>query len=367
MGPSHGKKQDAGDSIISLVEHVATCVSAALFNSFVLVGRVRTYPFFSPPPPLNLSDYPLSGAFIVLPPALIWACFMWPTIAIPPCLTWLLWSFSRVEYGEGSPWPLYSKRFPMFPIMRHFFSLKISVHDALVKHAQAPANGQQSPPQYFIGLHPHGPTCDWRVYMDGLVDQELPFLSSWRVLSASVLFRLPYIRELCLWTHCIDASRGSAEKALKAGHTIFVTPGGEKEQILCQRGVEEVYITKRKGFVRLALKHGTPLVPCYVFGCTDAYTTSRFLYSLRLWLVKRFSIAIPFVFGGPFLIPCWPHQVQLNVCFGEPIVLGKCQVPEEPSREEVNAAHDKYLRGLKQLFDENKEKYGYANRELIIS
>lgn len=42
-----------------------------------------------------------------------------------------------------------------------------------------------------------------------------------------------------------------------------VVPGGPAER---------VYVRKRRGFVREAIKHGAALVPVYVFGTTRAYT-----------------------------------------------------------------------------------------------
>ncbi|CAM9170920.1 unnamed protein product [Chrysoparadoxa australica] len=287
-------------------------------------------------------------------------------------MAWFLWSLSESLY-TGSPWPYFSQNFFVFRLLRDFFKLKFEVHPKLKEHAEST---KKTHPQYFFGLHPHGAIGDYRILFDGMLllllppitftSLELPFLPSWRALAASILFRLPFIREIALWTSCIDASRGSTEQALRDGHSIFVVCGGEKEQLLCQKGVEEVYITKRKGFVRLALKHGTPLVPCYVFGCTDAYTTSRFLYSLREMLVNKLSVCLP-IFWGPYGLPAVPHRVPQVMCFGEPIVLEKCEKPDEPSKQEIAAAHDKYIQAMRTLFDANKERLGYGDRELIIS
>lgn len=54
---------------------------------------------------------------------------------------------------------------------------------------------------------------------------------------ASVLFTLPLCREVCLWSHCIDASRATAQYAIDRGHSIFVVPGGEREQVCCCTGI----------------------------------------------------------------------------------------------------------------------------------
>ena len=40
-------------------------------------------------------------------------------------------------------------------------------------------------------------------------------------LSASVLFYIPMVRELALWTRCIDARKSVATKALKKKHSFL--------------------------------------------------------------------------------------------------------------------------------------------------
>lgn len=47
---------------------------------------------------------------------------------------------------------------------------------------------------------------------------------------------------------------------LKEGKSVGIVVGGEQEQILNTAGTHLVYVTKRRGFVRLALQHGVPVV-----------------------------------------------------------------------------------------------------------
>lgn len=58
-----------------------------------------------------------------------------------------------------------------------------------------------------------------------------PQLRSWRVLAASILFKIPLWREMCLWTHCVDAGKTTAQYVIEKGHSLFVVPGGEREQV----------------------------------------------------------------------------------------------------------------------------------------
>lgn len=43
---------------------------------------------------------------------------------------------------------------------------------------------------------------------------------------------------------------------LARGHSALVCPGGVRECLYMEHGLEAVYLTKRTGFVRIALQHG---------------------------------------------------------------------------------------------------------------
>lgn len=141
-----------------------------------------------------------------------------------------------------------------------------------------------------LAVHPHGVASDYRILLDGMLYYALPKREV-LTLSASVLFAIPMVRELALWTRCIDARKSVAARALKK-HSLMVIPGGEQEQIRTVQGREEVFLSKRMGFIKLALEQQAAVVPCYAFGCVDLYATyNDFLFSPREWLRKMLGKA----------------------------------------------------------------------------
>ena len=147
----------------------------------------------------------------------------------------------------------------------------------------------------------------------------------------------------------------------RSGDSVLVLPGGEAEQIRTKYGREIVYVKNRKGFIKLAIRQGVPVVPMYVFGVSDYYYTSDFLLGPRLWLTKNLQICIPFAIGlGPFC----PFAKKTTVVFGEPLTFGpSC---EYPTAEQLDVAHGTFITALTELFDAHKEQLGYGDRKLEI-
>jgi 2-acylglycerol O-acyltransferase 2 len=118
------------------------------------------------------------------------------------------------------------------------------------------------------------------------------------------------------------------------------------------------------GFIKYALQEGYTLVPGYAFGESDTYFTPPvpLLTSFRLWLMRTTKLIVPFTFG--FFSPYTPRpSVGLDTVWGAPIKLPKI---ENPTNEDVDKWHAKYLEHLQGIFDRNKARFGYGDRELEI-
>ena len=227
-----------------------------------------------------------------------------------------------------------------------------------------------------FAVHPHGSLAFGRAAAGfckvDMWDKAFPSLKNLKVLTASAAFYVPVIRELWLATCCIEASKKVAVEALKRSScptAVMVYPGGEVEQLMTRRGVEKVYIKKRKGFIKLALERGMEIVPVYAFGENDLFHTSQLGMGFREMIQKKIGVALPLIWGSPGMVPIKNGQKGVTLVFGESI--GLWQGGKDPwkegevvTQEMIDSAHELYCMKLKELFDKNKVPLGYGGREL---
>ena len=121
-------------------------------------------------------------------------------------------------------------------------------------------------------------------------------------------------------------------------------------------------IKQRKGLVKYALQHGYKLTPIYTFGETKTYYTFSGLQQLRLWINKT---GIPCVmFFGAWWNPTFMRtDAQCLSYVGKPLQLPT--VPD-PTKEQVDEWHAKYIAALQALFDERKAEAGEPDAVLEI-
>lgn len=217
--------------------------------------------------------------------------------------------------------------------------------------ATLPVNDHQ---QYVLAVHPHGIHClalgQFSVY-GTVFDQRFPGLVGHCLtgLAATVIFKIPVVREFFLSMGYVDASRTVAQDVLHCGRSLFLCTGGEEESMLVKVGRDIVVLRDRKGFVRLALSHGASLVPVFAVGLNDLFTTYDWFLPQRQWIQKNFGIALPF-FHGRFGVTPTPYRIPISILIGEPITTPqpKCK-GERPDEVLVDEYHQKYMTALQAL------------------
>jgi 1-acyl-sn-glycerol-3-phosphate acyltransferase len=156
----------------------------------------------------------------------------------------------------------------------------------------------------------------------------------------------------------LPASADSISSALKAGHDVVLWPGGERDSLRHFSQRDEAVLAGRRGFVRLAIRCGVPIVPIATVGGPDSMpvlaTGRRLASALRLDKVARlkmFPIAFQIPWGiSPALLPELPLPTKIRTAFQEPIVLGSD--PELAGDEEyVEAAYERVRTSIQHGMD----------------
>jgi 1-acyl-sn-glycerol-3-phosphate acyltransferase len=126
----------------------------------------------------------------------------------------------------------------------------------------------------------------------------------------------------------IEADPASAEKALRAGGSVFVFPGGDHEVFRPWTDRNKIDFAGRTGFIKLALRTGVPVVPAVSCGAHNSVVVLsrgdrlvRWMPHMRLMRVKVMPIMLGLPWGISFGLPTLPLPAKVTVDVGRPIDL----------------------------------------------
>lgn len=183
-------------------------------------------------------------------------------------------------------------------------------------------------------------------------------------------FITPFIRELSLALGgCPSSVEGMSYVLSRPGNAVALIVGGASESLECRPGTYRIILKRRKGFIKLALMHGTPLVPVFSFGETDLYDQVN---NPKGSVLRRMQEIFRKVTGIAPVLPLGrglfqysfgiiPMRKPVFTVVGKPIPIEK--VPE-PTKEQINAIHEKFTEELIELFESKKHDY-VSNPETI--
>jgi 1-acyl-sn-glycerol-3-phosphate acyltransferase len=227
------------------------------------------------------------------------------------------------------------------------------------------------PGKNMFAVHPHGMlTAGWTWNMFWNTKLHELAAGSGRIgflLDEGLRLKMPTFRLMCDWAerknfYAAAATKKAIKEGMQRGDALAILPGGFQEAVLCQFGKDKVYVKKRQGFVKYCLQGGYRITPVYTFGESDTYWTFTGLLKPRMWLAKN-NIPAAAPFGNP-LCPVLPRAgVSLITYVGEAIELPQIA---EPTTEEINTWHGKYMQGLQDLFEKYKAEAGRPDAKLEI-
>jgi 1-acyl-sn-glycerol-3-phosphate acyltransferase len=191
------------------------------------------------------------------------------------------------------------------------------------------------PPALLVGVHSGAPFV-WDAWTVGIqwwrrFGGERPLHGT----AHDALMAAPLVGDYFRRMGVLPAAPDSMTAALAEGHDIALWPGGEVDSLRPWVKRDEAVLAGRKGFVRLAIRTGVPIVPISTVGGPDSMpvlATGRRLASLlqldRIARLKMFPIALSAPWGiAPALLPEIPLPTKIRTAFQEPI-----EVDHDPER-----------------------------------
>ncbi|KAB0385035.1 hypothetical protein FD755_006952 [Muntiacus reevesi] len=260
---------------------------------------------------------------------------------------------------KGCLWEFFPHTYVLWKHMRDYFPIK------LIKTAELPSNWS-----YALVTHPHGILgirvfCNFCTEVTGSSQQFPRLWFSLAILNS--LFYLPVYQDYVMSYGTCSVNHQSLEFILsqpQLGQAVLILVGGAHEALHAIPGEHCLTLRNRKGFVRLALRHGTSLVPVYSFGENDIFRVKAFapdswqrLFQVTIKKVVGISPSI-FWGRGLFSAKSWglvPLARLITTVMGRPILVPQCR---QPTEEQVDHYHMLYMKALEQLFEEHKESCG---------
>ncbi|XP_069950298.1 2-acylglycerol O-acyltransferase 1 isoform X3 [Cherax quadricarinatus] len=221
---------------------------------------------------------------------------------------------------------------------------------------------------YIMGYHPHGilsagAFCHFATEGTNF-SKNFPGFTP-HLLTLEGHFFLPFYREFFMASGAVSATRESMDYLLGqegSGRALCLVVGGAKESLDCHPGTVVLHLNKRKGFCKMALRHGASLVPMFSFGENEIYDQ---ITNPEGSLLRRFQNSLQKVIG---LAPCMfigrgvfqysfgivPFRKPIYTVVGSPI-----DVPlvKNPTKEQIVGLHETYVKAVVDLYNKYKTKY----------
>ncbi|OQV14228.1 2-acylglycerol O-acyltransferase 2-A [Hypsibius exemplaris] len=274
---------------------------------------------------------------------------------------WYIWDWD--QENRGGRRSNYLRSLGIFKIWSAYFPV------TLTKTADLPLDNN-----YIFAYHPHGiigmgVLCSFMTEATGF-SQQFPGLIVHQ-LTTRLGYIWPVAREFFMAMGASNASKENIRHiTLTKNNAIVVVVGGAMESMDAHPGSTTHVLKHRKGFVRMALKTGSHLVPVYGFGENELFrqvlaNPPGSLVRKGQRFLQKTTGMVPVFFYGRGLFNYnfgWmPHRHPINVVVGEPVLVTQ---NSDPTEEEVAEVHQRYQDALVRLFEAHKDANGYGDKVL---
>ena len=219
----------------------------------------------------------------------------------------------------------------------------LPLHVRYVKHDDDASRDTRT----FYGFHPHGVLSIGWCHACSLAEFDA---NDTHFLASRALLALPGAGELLRLAGIRPSDRSTFKQLMHYGNNLAILIGGFEEAALFKRNAYRVFCKQRKGFIKYLLQHGYHVRPVFIFGEEKTYWALQAFPKLRMWLAKHGIPGVAFIGFGH--MPDFRH--------GACIAIGRrLHMPrsENPSTEEVDYHHGRYIDALREAFDCHKAEF----------
>ena len=169
-----------------------------------------------------------------------------------------------------------------------------------------------------------------------------------RPLIDRLFFKIPYLGELVTLFGSVQGSPESAARLLEEDELVTVAPGGMREALRPSSERYQIRWDRRTGFVKLAMRTGTPIVLAACPKADDLYEV--YPSQITAWMYRTFRVPIFLARGvGPTPIP---RPVKLVHYLSEPLHPPKWTGVEEQDEERARQFHQGLIVRMHELIGE---------------
>lgn len=158
----------------------------------------------------------------------------------------------------------------------------------------------------------------------------------------------PGLGELMEKLGCFVGSPENAKALLNNGELIYLAPGGMQESLRPRSERYKIYWDRRKGFARLAIEAGVPVILAACPGADDIYDV--YDNSITRWVYNNFRL--PFFFARGVGLSGIPRPVKLSHFISEPLY--PPEMSEDPAvfKRQVYSFHKKLMQRMTRMMEE---------------
>jgi len=268
---------------------------------------------------------------------------------------------SRVNQKDSETgarrWDWFTRQTWLWDSMARYFRAQLFVEPDQKKRPQPDR-------VYLFAFHPHGiypATCFWTTL--GSEWQRLMPGVKTNIAGASIIYRTPVVRDVVMWAGGVEVTRKAITSCISRAKSVMIVPGGQREMRTSSHTGDVIKVSSRnKGFVRIAMQFGVPLVPVLSFGEDQILLNIR-LPAIQEFFYTRIGFNFPHFPYGRWYLPI-PNQVKISVAVGEPL-----EIPliESPTDEEIDHYHKLYFERLQELFNKWKVKADFGRSQLVLN